>query len=395
MKTRIRYAAMQGCYWALFCGYSGYVVYFMDKKGLSTWLIGILTAAFGALSAISQPLLGKMADREKPNWKILLLILAGVNILINVLLLFVEAPFASGLLYAAMALSLGGMIPLINSVCFSIQAAGEKIQFGPPRAIGSLGSAIGSLLLGKLTAAFGPTVLPIYELIVTVIAIAVFCSMKYYPRPQTKTGAQLQESAGKKKSMPARYPMFFVMWAGCVLIMLFHNMTNVYLINVIERVGGDSADLGVSLSIAAAVEIPMMFLFATIAKKFSSKSLIVFSGIMFFLKGVGYCVAGNVAVIYATQILQMFSFAVFATATVYYSHERMLPEDEAKGQAFMSNTMTLGTLLGNLLGGWILSASGVKTMLITALVFAGLGTAITLFACTEKKKNIPAGNSVV
>lgn len=47
-----------------------------------------------------------------------------------------------------------------------------------------------------------------------------------------------------------------------------HNLINTYLINIIEKAGGNSSDMGISLSIAAALELPAMAGFSFLVKKF-------------------------------------------------------------------------------------------------------------------------------
>ena len=61
----------------------------------------------------------------------------------------------------------------------------------------------------------------------------------------------------------------------------------------------------------------------------------------------------------------------------------MEPQDVIKGQAYFTMTYTIGTVLGALLGGWLIDLAGVSAMLIFGTAAASIGAVLMLFA-TEK-----------
>ena len=79
---------------------------------------------------------------------------------------------------------------------------------------------------------------------------------------------------------------------------------------------------------------------------------------------------------YAVQLIQMLAWAVIAVASVYYINAVMEPEDAVKGQALYTMAYTLGSVLGALLGGWIIDALGVDAMLLFGTASAIVGTAV-------------------
>lgn len=119
-----------------------------------------------------------------------------------------------------------------------------------------------------------------------------------------------------------------------------------------------------------------MFGFSRIARRWSAGSLLTIAGMAFVAKGVWYLMAGSVWGILAAQILQMFSFALFASASVYYAEESMEEQDKVTGQACMSCTITAGAVVGNLVGGWVLDACGVGILLAVALGMAVTGSVL-------------------
>ena len=185
-----------------------------------------------------------------------------------------------------------------------------------------------------------------------------------------------EPKADKRRGFLVRYPAFCVMLGASTLMLAFHNITNTYLIQILGAVGGDSADLGVAIALAAVMELPVMFGFSRIARRWSAGSLLTIAGMAFVAKGVWYLMAGSVWGILAAQILQMFSFALFASASVYYAEESMEEQDKVTGQACMSCTITAGAVLGNLVGGWVLDACGVGILLAVALGMAVTGAVL-------------------
>lgn len=373
MSANAKYRLLQGGYWMLFCAGYGYVTVFLLAKGFTAGDVGIITAVFGIAAAVLQPWLGRVADRGgKTGWKPLLLLLAGLTCA-DAALLCLTPPAASGVLFGALLMLISCMMPLVNAASFYYKAQGKTVDFGSARGTGSLCYALLSLVLGQLTASLGGEIISRAVLIVSVLFVLIVAVMPYTAPPKKDV---CREKGEKRRGFLVRYPAFCVMLAGCVMMLAFHNITNTYLIQILENVGGDSADLGLAIALAAVMELPVMFGFSYIARRFSAGTLLVIAGAAFVLKGGIYLVVGSVGGVLAAQVLQMFSFALFASASVYYAEEAMQEQDKVTGQAWMSCTITAGAVLGNLLGGWLVDAYGVGIMLAAAMALAMTGAVL-------------------
>ena len=139
---------------------------------------------------------------------------------------------------------------------------------------------------------------------------------------------------------------------------------------------------------AAVLEIPVMFGYTRIAKKISSGWLLLLSAVAFVIKTYFYYMASNLVMFYVAQAMQLFSFAIFASASVYYAEECMEERDKVQGQAYMSTTIVLGTVIGNMIGGWALDLWGIKVMLLVALGIVVCGTIIAGFAVMKGKAGV-------
>ena len=139
------------------------------------------------------------------------------------------------------------------------------------------------------------------------------------------------------------------------------------------------------MALAAMLELPTMFLFGRVVKKVRCDILFRITGIFFFLKTFATLVVPDIPTYYATQVLQMFGWALLTVAAVYYVNALMDEQDAIKGQAYMTMTYTLGTVFGSLIGGRLLDIAGVNAMLAAASAIAAVGMVILLFA-SEKVK---------
>jgi PPP family 3-phenylpropionic acid transporter len=64
----------------------------------------------------------------------------------------------------------------------------------------------------------------------------------------------------------------------------------------------------------------------------------------------------------------------------------MEEQDAIKGQAYMTMTYTLGSVLGALIGGSLIDLAGVNAMLIFATISSGIGMLIVLLAAQRPKQ---------
>ena len=251
--------------------------------------------------------------------------------------------------------------------------------------------ALVSMMLGRLIVSMGEKAICLTGLAMGVLLLMVIFLFHEEPLPTkaaTKGEEPIPAKGTTKDAVPAvsksisqldfvkRYPYFMLMLVGFLCLLAAHNITNTYLLQMVQRVGGGSEEMGLTLSLAAVLEIPVMFLVSSIVKRWPVNKLLLASGIFFTLKMVIYVFATNVYMIYAAQILQPFSYALFATVCVYFAQEVMDEENKLRGQTFVSSSITLGAVLGNLTGGVVVQNFGVGTMLQMSVVICLIGTVI-------------------
>jgi PPP family 3-phenylpropionic acid transporter len=159
-------------------------------------------------------------------------------------------------------------------------------------------------------------------------------------------------------------------------------MTETYLISIMERLGGDSSNVGTALFISSISGAPVIFFYSFFRKRIKKETLLKISALTFLLKAVLFCIAPAIGFVYALEVLQTTSYGFLGPTQVYFAGSRVRPADMVKGQAFVTAAYSLGCSGGNFAGGQLLNF-GVETMLIAGIGMALAGTLI-LFLTLNK-----------
>jgi MFS transporter, PPP family, 3-phenylpropionic acid transporter len=386
-----RYAVIQGMYWMSFSVILSFSSVYLLSKNFSNTQIGLVIGVSCTVSAILQPLVAGFADKAKnislsriiSSFSFIILLLG------SFLLISKSKMMLLALLYGMIIIFLQVLNPLVNSLGMECINHGSNLNFGIARGIGSLSYAVISYCVGILLAVYGTVMIPV--LIVCIYAIFFFTVYNFRnskaasgEKPLNLPGQTLEVTLKNqhKKELPflLRYNRFGILLFGSTLVFVSHNMLNNFLFQIIVSKGGGSTEMGVTMALAAICELPTMFFFISMVKRLRSDIWLKISGIFFMLKAFGTFFVYNVYGMYLIQVLQMFGFALFSVASVYYVNRIMKERDRIKGQAFMTMTNTLGSVLGSLLGGIFIDNIGISVMLIFSIAAAGVGMIIMWFS---------------
>ena len=160
MKNQtMRYSATQFTFWAASTGAASFAATYLLGQGVASETVGLLLAAAGLLSCLTQPILAGMADRaERFVLRKVMLAMSLVCVLCFAAQLFPGIPvgFVS-LFYMAGIWCSDAMVPMLNALYISYTQAGYPIHYGAARGVGSMASALSSLTVGFIIAKLGST----------------------------------------------------------------------------------------------------------------------------------------------------------------------------------------------------------------------------------------------
>lgn len=407
MKTKFRtlqYAIICIAYFAAYSGVHAYAAVFLLDRGFTNTLIGVILALANILSVLTQPLAAGWIDKYErfTNRKVSIACAIGCAVSC-VSLYFLDSIAVIFVVYVLLYTLQMLYQPLIQALCFEYNGAGDTINFGLARGLGSCGFAVTSAIIGKLLASNGVSVLQIVNVIAFLIGIIM---MFLFVGPVNSSNMEKADAADKSQesselilpeedngephnsftSFLKYYPMFMLFVLGGTCLFFEHNALNDYLIQIITPLGGNETTMGTMVMIAAFLELPAMAGFATVEKKLGAKKILMFSAIMFTVKTIIMFFANNLLMVYISQACQIFAYALFIPGTAYLAEMVMEKADKTKGQAYVNCTITLGGVFSALVCGRLLDVVGVHSMLLVSTIIGIIGTSISVFALTRIKE---------
>jgi len=406
-QLTIKYAFLQSTFWIGQCIIYSFAAVYLQYKNFNNTQIGIVLSLSSILSIIMQPAVSAFADKSKK--KTVRNIILSIILIVIALAVILNIWSNSFILIASIYVLINALqitlIPLLNSIALEFMNNGYPFNFGLARGTGSVAFAVTSFFLGHAISRFSAAIiLPLFLISNVLFFLAAYIyRIKGFKMEQkdsvaidsngTSAISSKSSSSDSTSEQPAsilgffiKYKRFTLLLIGVAMAFYSHSLINTYLINIIENVGGDSADMGLSLTIAAGLELPMMAAFTIIVRKVKCGKLIRLSGFFFLLKALAIWIAPNVMAIHFSQALQMLSFALFTPASVYYVNSIINEEDRNKGQAMLGvATVGVAGTIANISGGKLLDISGVSNMLMLGTIVAFIGF-IVIFFSTDKSK---------
>ena len=402
----IKFALLQGSYWMSFCAIYNFATVYLLSRSFTSKEVGVMLAAINIIAAVLQPLVANFADQTQ---RISLKNLVTLFVLVILSIAFVlpaasNLLLATGILFFLICTLMVTIQPLINSLGMEYMGKGIHVDFGIARSMGSLSYAVTSFVLGNLIEKNGTGILP-YSYIIIFALVLIFTYTyrlsKPLPNPmpnQSKNIASASigmEEVGLEMASDSegsgfsayfrKYRRFGFYLIGLVFLFTCFNLINIYMIKIIENVGGNKADLGTAIALAAILELPVMFFFSKLLKRFNNTTLLRISVVVLTLKAIATLFAKSIGMIYFAQAFQLLSYAIFIPASIHYVSQVMDVKDRIKGQAFTSVTMTLGGVTGSLLGGWLLGATSIYNMLLLGTLLSLVGSVIAYFSIENIK----------
>ena len=174
------------------------------------------------------------------------------------------------------------------------------------------------------------------------------------------------------------------------LMYFCHMLINNFMINVVGAIvgaEGASGYQGTAVFIQAMVELPTMFLFAQIMRRFSIDRLMAFAAVMYSVKHVvvfASVLTGSIALYYVGMTLQMLSYAVLVPGLVYFANEVCAASDRNKGQSVMALASTVGGLFASFVGGILFDTLPVSGVMGVGAVVSVLGTVLVVLAMRRR-----------
>ena len=335
-------------FYAALAGYYPFLTVYMVERGLNYTEIGIAYAATALISVVVQPVWGYFTDKYSTKKKILLVTMLISSIIINSFV-FIRG---FGMVISAMIILIIFQSPMgsiLDAYTYEIIEVHKGIQFGRIRLMGSAGYAVFSLLIGMLIKATNINSSFYIYFIMLITGIFVINSIKFKgkSRSQKLNISDLRELLKNKSFILF---LFSICLMGTAL-----GVNGSYISVLIEKTGGNVANLGMLWFMLAISELPAFFFGGKLLKKYSELDVFIFAIMVYmarFFLG-GSCT--NYKQVMLLQLLQGISFPLYLMASLQYLN-KIVPSK------MRTSSMTLYAAFGGGLGGFIGNIIGGKLL---------------------------------
>ena len=396
-KLNVSFAGLMGSYDIVIGSISAYSVVFLVANGFDEFQIGMVTSLANLLASFIQPWLGGKVDRSVR----LNLVHVNVMIVIPSLALLIGLFFSQkifllvAIMYTLVLMLQATLMPFMSATGVFLMNNGFKLNYGVCRAVESASFALTSTILGILITRMGHNSI----LMMAIIGYSLYLFMlrhlfKHYLQAlfnhhidNVKLNTVEVALKASEVSFFKKYAHFKYIVFGSFCFFVGHNFINLFMLQIIENVGGNTENMGNAIALAAISEMPIMILFTRINRRIPSRYLMMVTGIFFLVKTTLTFTAMTVGGVYLAQVFQVLAFGLYIVAFVYYVNHEMANEDKVKGQSLVTTAHTLGSVVGSLIGGWLINRYDVKYGLFFCIVMSVLGVIAYFFGLIYQPKS--------
>ena len=372
-RIRYMYTLIQCLYWMTAGLMFNFASAYLLDRGFSNSQIGVVLGAAYALSAVAQPLVAALFNRSGVRLSTGMACFYAVAAVLAVLVL--ALPLQGGalaVLIVCIFMLQATMQPSLNSLHRGYALRGVEVNFGFARGMGSAAYSVMCALVGRLLYRFSPCMLP--ALYLTTMLLMIACLLAFRA-PSFTDGVSLGERR-RREPLLRRYPRFALLLLGVSLLATVHIFIDNFMLQIVQNLGGGSAQQGVVVAIAAMMELPAMVLYGRLSKRIGGGWVLCMAAWVWVVKDVLTALATSPAMLYAISLLQFASYAFYVPAAVEYVSDALSQQDFLAGQALVGTAFTLGSLAATFIGGWMLDLLGVRGALSGMQAFSIAGAVL-------------------
>ena len=368
MSRRHHMFLLEGVYFISFCTLYAYTVTILLEYGYIEVQCGYITMLQYVMMTIAGPVYGRMIDRGLSPKKLFIILAAG-GIIVTPLL---PVCFAKG--FSLTMISFGIISALdfcgatvIDTWINQMTLRDETIDYGMIRSAGSIFYATTAIVSGYLIVPLGINFLfwlHMGSLAVAILLAVTFADPNKLPllEPDRFAGEDAPDEtfAQSIRTMMKNRP--FVIFLICGTMYYFATRAvNGFMQVIINYIGGDASTYGVSVFLYCVGEFLLMRLASRLLRRGMKLPVLFITataglGLRILLLGVLKTMTG----VMLTQILLSVGFASYLRFNIDYVAS-LFPRQYAGRAILISVAVTqgLGSIIGNLAGGYLLASVGV------------------------------------
>ncbi len=357
-----------------------YLPVFYHDLGLSFGQIGLLTAIQAATQLVLGPIWGGLMDRF-PRVGLTLPLAAAVAAA-GGFILFLASDFESSLAGSMLLFAgLAGIGPTLDARTLETLGPRGRDRYGQVRAFGSLAFVVVALLVGLLLEARGSRALFWVYLPCLIGTVLVTATIR---RRGTNRSVSMLRGAGQILGAPGILVFFVgftIVWTSLTAVNAFYSIQVVAL-------GGSTGLVGFTWAFGAIIEVPLMYAFPRLGRRFGPERLMVFGALVFMLRASLASVAVDPLALVLIAPLEGTGFACAFVGGVTVLAARLPASLGGTAQGLFSACAGLATIIGSVVGGTIAGAVGIHGMFAASGAIALVGTIVLGYAVLGPRAGI-------
>ena len=386
-KINLHYTTIQGTFGIGFGALMSFGAVLMLSRGLSNSALGVVTCIAQLLPMVLQPVVTSFAGRRQgmTTRKMLMLLTLPILVMAAVMMLAPSSLWVIIAGYMLIFVVINLITPYHNVLMVDFLTRGVEVNYGLGRGVGSGTFALATLVLGFVLE--GRDSVLIVPVIGVAMLLQLLCVAAFrYPLPAVEVAQEEKEKEASRMAILRSRGDFVLLLGAVALLLGVHNVTNVYMVHVIDRVGGAESLMGIILGVSAITELVSMPLFPKMQKKFGIKTLLQFAAVFFVVRLALLLIAPSGGFLYLAAVCQFFSSGILLPAIVYYVAQTLTPEQQTNGQGMIHLAgYCLGPALITLGVGAVVDMRGINAALGVMIALAAVG-AVLIGAATRKRK---------
>ncbi len=384
-KLNIDFSIIQATFWMLYSTAGIFVSVFMLDKGYTNSTIGLVIALGSVLAIFLETGVANITDKIQKitNITVMKTLIAVMYVLVIAILLIGEKSLALTIAYIALIIGHTTMHPFVNALSFYLSEGGHNVSYGLGRSMGSLAGGTLAFVMGYLVSWFSPNMIMYVGLInLTIMTVAVFITEKHY-KQITQNGVVEHQQEEEVEAIGLaefvqRNKLFMIMSLGIVLLFFGNVVVENFTIQIVENIGGNTEQMGFVIFLLSIFEMPAMLGFNKLKEKFSYVFLLRVAAVFFSLKIIMMFMANSMFMIYLAQLNQVLGYGLLFPALVSFIDHIMDKREAVRGQAVFTVALTVGNVIGSVLGGIILDAYSVTALLGISSILSVAGSLIIM-----------------
>ncbi|HEX9045235.1 MAG TPA: MFS transporter [Candidatus Limnocylindrales bacterium] len=359
-----------------------YLPVYYHSLGLGLGTIGLVTATYSGVQLVGAPAWGALADRFHRSR---LTLPFAAMVATGGALLLAGADNVAGVLAAAtiLAFGLSGIGPVLDSRTLEILGP-DRIRYGQLRAWGSLSFVVVALAVGVLLDREGTHAL--FWVYVPALVLTALIAGTLPRSGSSRSVSVLRGAMGILRDREMRVFLFAVL-----LVFIALNAVAAFYSIALVALGGNDSGVGAVWALGAIVEVPVMYAYPRLARRFGSGRLLVLGAAMFALRSALAALARDPVALILIAPVEGLGYGLFFVGGVDFVSHRAPRGLSATAQGLYTATGGLSAIVGAATGGAIAAAFSIQ-WLFAACAAIGVVGAVVIGYAVSREAPVAAGS---